>query len=460
MHRRSTAALAISLSLQILLPVSSVSAATPPFPDMKNSWYGYQEAVSYLKARDAIGGYPNGTFQPAATINRAEFLKLVFRSRTGAEPLSGDCFLDVPATAWFAPFVCAAQRRGVVEGNPAPGGRVFRPEQPVIFAEAIKMLLLAYEKQIDNPRVLPGQQWFEPYVQALDRLQVLSRHTYVPGDPLTRERAADLISRFLRREEEKTDLTRSPGCGKPTPEPLTTVRAGGADRAVSLTVPRSYKPEAASPLIIVFFGRTADYEQLKSYIGIEEQATDYLVAYPTQIRSPSGSFSWSPSGVSGTSVDLSYFDALVETIAGRYCIDMERIFVAGYSTGAWMANSVACLRGGVVRASGTVAGDSVAARCTGPSAGMIIHNPKDGLVPFSAAERTRDQRLQSNNCQQRAELVQPDALKCQLYEDCDGRNTVTWCPHELDKDPRGVFYPENWPAQAPAAIVKFFDTFR
>ncbi|NOS67447.1 MAG: hypothetical protein HOO67_03740 [Candidatus Peribacteraceae bacterium] len=419
---------------------------------MAHSWFRYRESVEYLRGRGAIGGYPDGTFKPAATVNRAEFLKLVFGAKGAAEPAGGDCFLDVKADAWFAPFVCAAKRRGIVEGYPTGTGSVFKPDQPVVFSEAIKMTLAAYGTEVTPAQ--PGEAWYEPYALELDRSGILGRHSYLPWDHLSRERAADVIARFVRHEEDRIDTSRSAGCGKPLPAPLSTVSVAGVNRTFYLTVPRDYLSHEPSPLIIAFHGRTNSNEELRSYIGLDKNAPGFFIAYPTAIRSPQGTFSWS--GTVGESLDLSFFDALVESIADQYCIDMDRIFVAGHSLGAWMSNSVACLRGGVVRASASVAGDSIVADCTGPSAALLINNPHDPLSPFAAAERTRDTRLRENGCAPQSEPVQPDTLKCRLYKNCDGGNVVTWCPHELDNDPRGVYYPHNWPKEAAPAIADFF----
>jgi len=72
----------------LLLSVAhAASASAPPFPDMEKSWNGYQESVQYLKDKGSIGGYPDGLFHPKDTVNRAEFLKLVFRSKESAEAM-------------------------------------------------------------------------------------------------------------------------------------------------------------------------------------------------------------------------------------------------------------------------------------------------------------------------------------------------------------------------------------
>jgi polyhydroxybutyrate depolymerase len=228
---------------------------------------------------------------------------------------------------------------------------------------------------------------------------------------------------------------------------LTGIRSGGAERPVTLTVPIGYKPDQPTPLIVVFYGRLGITDELKSHIGIDQQAKGYLVAYPSAIRSAQGTFSWG----------VPYFDDVVEAVSNLYCVDMDRIFVAGYSDGAVMANTIACQRGGHVRASATVAGDSILTDCPGPSAALLIHNPHDEMIPFSRGEQTRDLRIKENGCQLQTDAVQPESLKCLEYQGCDGGNVVHWCPHQQDNDTRGVFYPSNWPQQAPAAIVDFFD---
>ena len=437
----------------------TAQAAPVPFADMEKSWFRYRESVAYLQARGGIGGYPDGTFKPKATINRAEFLKLVFRSKGAPEPVSGDCFRDVKADAWYAPFVCAAQRRGIIQGYPSGTGSVFKPEQPVAFSEAIKMTLAAYGKDIKH---IPGEQWYEPYAAELDREHILPRHSYIPWKPLTRERAADLIANFLRHEEERVIGNLSAGCGKAAPQYAPSdVRVGGRDRQFLLTVPQGYVPHDPSPLIVAFHGRTNSNQQVRSYMRLDRTASEFFIAYPAALDNGNGTRSWSDPGDKPSELrDLAFFDALVERLAGQYCIDLDRIFVVGHSLGAWMANSVACVRGDVVRASGTVAGDSVITPCAGPSAAIFINNPDDALSPIRSAERARDMRLTENACEARSQSADPQTLLCRRYLGCDGGNDVVWCPHELDNDPQGKLYPHNWPRESAPAIVDFFRDLR
>lgn len=426
-------------------------AVTTPFPDMEGSWYRYQEAVAYLQEKEVIGGYDDGTFRPKDPVNRAEFLKIVFKGRGGNEPVGRRCFSDVNPRAWYAPFVCAAERRGIVNGYP---DGTFKPDQPVNAAEAMKMIMLAYGKEI-NER--PGEQWYETYASALDRLDILPRDAFLPWEDINRERAADLITRFVRHEEDRVIPNLSAGCGKVESTAPSTVTVYGVERSFLLTVPTSRTSSDPKPLIIAFHGRTNSNEQIRAYYGLDRNASGYFIAYPAALKRDSGSFSWTdPNDKAGKLRDVALFDEIVKRLANDYCIDMDRIFVVGHSLGAWMANSVACIRGDVIRASATVGGDSVLTDCSGPAAALLMHNPNDNLASFSSAKKALDLRIKENACARETIATEPSSLKCVKHRDCDGGNTVVWCPHEINEDRRGSYYPHLWPDEMAQTIVTFF----
>ena len=438
------------ISLCVMLPYGASAQSALPFPDMSRSWFRYQESVTLLKHKNVIGGYPDGTFQPKAVINRAEFLKIVFAARGGSEPVGGECFNDVPPDAWFAAYVCSAKRRGIVGGYP---DGTFKPEQQVNTAEAIKMLLLAYGHTIQET---PGAQWYAPYVSLLDRADILPDSSYLPWEPLTRERAPDLIVRVLRHDEERIVPRLSPGCGKSAGAGVNSVVVNGVERSYLLTTPKRYVAHDPFPLIVAFHGRTNSNEQVRSYFKLDRTMTDSFIAYPAGLDNGNGTRSWSDAGDKPLELrDIALFDGIVKQLGERYCIDMDRVFVVGHSLGAWFANSVACARGGIVRGSATVGGSSVLTNCPGPSAAMILNNPKDTLSPHKGAELTRDQRLKENGCEVNATPVASSPFSCVAYTKCEGDNIVHWCPHTIDHD-RNSYYPHVWPDGTAAEIAEFF----
>ncbi|MBP9773341.1 MAG: S-layer homology domain-containing protein [Candidatus Peribacteraceae bacterium] len=448
--------LSIALIGAILIPLTPVEAvATPPFPDMAKSWYGYQENVTYLKTKGAIDGYPDGLFHPKQTVNRAEFLKLVFSSKSDSEPVTDDCFADVPASAWFAPFVCAAKRRGIISGYKVGSRYFFKPDQPIVFAEAVKMAVLAYGNNITEPQ---GEQWYRPYVEKLNEEKILGSWSYIPWEPITRERAADLIAKYVKHDNERVLGNLSAGCGKDERSPLLTLSVGGQDRSYILTKARGASSNTPSPLIVAFHGRTNSNAQVQKYFGLDRAASNYFIAYPAAISNGNGTFSWSNGNDKPSELrDIAFFDAIVKEIGDSECIDMNRIYVVGHSLGAWFANSVACARGGVVRASATVGGSAVTSNCTGPTAAMIINNPKDALSSHTSAIAMSDIRIKENTCSTNSAPVEPSAFSCVQYASCS-QNPVVFCPHTIDYE-RGTYYPHVWPPDTEQAIVKFFEEF-
>lgn len=438
-----------------LFPVS-IDAAAVPFSDMDGSWYRYREAVEYLQARDVIGGYPDGTFKPKQTINRAELLKIIFKGKSDIVPVRRRCFSDVNPSAWYAPYVCAAKNRGIVKGYP---NGTFRADTPVNFAEAIKMVLSAYGQEVQEGT---GPEWYVPYAEKLESLGILPQHSYIAWQPLNRERAADLLWRMLRHDEERFVPRLSPGCGKsPVSEPPSSVVAGGIKRDFLLTVPSGYTPNNPAPLIVAFHGRTNSNEQVRQYMGMDRAATDSIIAYPAALKKDNGSYSWANPGDKPQEIrDIAFFDELVQKLADDYCIDMDRISVVGHSLGAWMANSVACVRGDVVLASATVGGDSVNTTCAGPAAAMIIHNPRDNLAPFSGAEKVRRLRAETNFCAPETQNTGPAELNCVRQTDCASGNDILWCPSTISTTDNGTYYPHTWPDNTAKYIVEFLKSIK
>lgn len=413
--------IAVALVGVLVSQSTVVHADHAPFPDMEDAWWGYIDAVEGLQERDIISGYPDGTFKPHEPINRAELLKIVFKGRT-VTAADRRCFSDINPDEWYAPYVCTAKRRGIIDGYP---DGTYKPARTVNFAEAIKIILGAYGRDIEDGE---GEQWYKPYVDSLNDADILPTHSYIPWEDLTRIRAADMLWRILRYDEEGIVPRFSEGCGRANPQTAT---------SFLLTVPPDYVIHDPVPLLVAFHGRTNSASQVRSYYGFDREMTDAIIAYPEGEQS------------------VALFDAIVEELATNYCIDLNRVFVAGHSLGGWMANTVACERGDVVRASASVGSSAVTGECAGPAAGIIIHNPDDRLAPFSGSVRVREQRVAKNGCNWDTVDVPPAMLQCLSHASC-AENPIHFCPHENDLSHDGDYYPHNWPRSAGSAIAKFF----
>jgi len=128
-----------------------------------------QEAIEYLYDAGVISGYPDGTFQPDNTVNRAELLKILVGGKGVTPSLEeySDCFPDV-TTDWYAPYVCYAKSEGWVDGYP---DGTFKPESEVNKVEAIKMLVnsqgYSISEEVSEPPFddVSTSEWFAPYVE-------------------------------------------------------------------------------------------------------------------------------------------------------------------------------------------------------------------------------------------------------------------------------------------------------
>ena len=115
----------------------SAVAVAAVFPDVPES-HVHREAIEQLVSVKVINGNPDGNFYPERSVNRAEILKMLFLA-SGLEPDANqqNCFPDVPNGSWFESFVCDASIRRFVQGY-ADG--TFRPAAPVNRVEALKMI--------------------------------------------------------------------------------------------------------------------------------------------------------------------------------------------------------------------------------------------------------------------------------------------------------------------------------
>ena len=150
-NRAAATLIALSLSL---LPTVGIA-----FSDVSTST-SYKTAIEALQTKGVIEGYADGTFKPASTINRAEFLKIVLESQDRTSIDGSNCFPDV-RDEWYAKYVCTAKEEGVIEGYP---DGLYKPDQNINFVEATKILSLAYKQPIQAF----SPDWYEPYVRAIE----------------------------------------------------------------------------------------------------------------------------------------------------------------------------------------------------------------------------------------------------------------------------------------------------
>ena len=180
---------------------SGIKAVTD-FPDVLRTHDAYV-AISYLAESGVIGGYPDGTFKPDNSINRAEVLKIILKgSNVDAPEDFGDVtFPDFNRDAWFARFVMKAKALGIVKGDDADGS--FAPSRQVNKAEFLKMLLMANNIKTEALQAatnvaddVPDDAWFAPYLNYALQVGIITKNSQgllEPSKPLTRGEVSDMM---------------------------------------------------------------------------------------------------------------------------------------------------------------------------------------------------------------------------------------------------------------------------
>ena len=165
----------------------------------------YYGAVDWMHAEVVVEGEAAQTLQgtgrnfyPDRPINRAEFTKLVLLSSSFKGDVAScdtDPFPDVPKETWFAPYVCAAKAKGIIDGYP---DGTLKPAKQITYSEAAKILVETFgiETLSDDLTAVDGESlWYKPYVLALLREEAVAPTIKSFNHNVTRGEMAEMIYR-------------------------------------------------------------------------------------------------------------------------------------------------------------------------------------------------------------------------------------------------------------------------
>lgn len=197
---KSAAGLLLAGILSGLLPVSVLGQDNQAFSDLDSGATPYVQAIEYLRDAGVVEGYADGTFKPSASINRAEFVKILIGAYTDGELSGSNCFPDVRED-WYAPYVCTAKKMGVIEGYP---DGTFKPADPINFAEAAKIIANTFglNQGESDPSV-----WFRQYIEALQREKAIPLSVEYFDEEITRDEMSEIIWRIKADINDKASRT-------------------------------------------------------------------------------------------------------------------------------------------------------------------------------------------------------------------------------------------------------------
>lgn len=160
-----------------------------------------KEPIEMLAALGFLGGYPDGTFKPDKTINRAELITVLVRTKNPGTPKPVDTeFSDVTKKHWASFFIKTGVDSGLAKGYP---DKTFKPAKAVSRAEGVAIYarfadLKMPETLVTGPYTdVPGRHWAAQSIAAArsaGMLPFVTEETFMPNKGLTRGEVAEILA--------------------------------------------------------------------------------------------------------------------------------------------------------------------------------------------------------------------------------------------------------------------------
>ena len=173
---------------------------------------------------------------------------------------------------------------------------------------------------------------------------------------------------------------------------IRTLQAGGLTREYRLYVPAIYtRTTGAVPLLLNLHGYSSNNLEQENYGDFRPLAdtANFLVVHPNGTIDGAGNRNWNTFGPRGTGVDdVAFLSTLIDTLARRYRVDLNRVYSTGMSNGGFMSYELACQLGNRIAAIASVTGSMTAGRLAGCTSGrpvpvLEIHGTADNTVPYN-----------------------------------------------------------------------------
>ena len=174
----------------------------------------------------------------------------------------------------------------------------------------------------------------------------------------------------------------------------------GYVRSYRLHVPRGYRGDAPLPLVVVLHGAFSTAAEMERHTGFSElgDREGFVVVYPEGIGILGFLQHWNAGHCCGKAAadgvdDVAFVARVIDDVKGSLNIDVERIYMTGFSNGAMLTHRFAAERPEVLAAAAPLAGaigsrgdeHAPLSRLPPPRASVpviILHGEADRRVPY------------------------------------------------------------------------------
>jgi poly(3-hydroxybutyrate) depolymerase len=246
----------------------------------------------------------------------------------------------------------------------------------------------------------------------------------------------------------------SAGCGRMTGKPTSASVANAI-----VTFPDAYDGNTPMPLVFGFHGAGRTNDQFRT-VDARTQGTDLEKHFVMVYLKAAGS-GWV------VNTDTARVNTAFDTMKSMYCIDQNRVFATGHSSGAQMITQMLCANDRRFRAVAPVASSAYCTKWNNPLPVLLIHGKNDSerastsqdadgrkdLAPYVSSSMcgTTTTPYDVAGCTSGSTQVVPG---CVSYSACQA--PLVWCQHN---DPNYSNTNHGWPCFANKAMHDFFLTF-
>lgn len=237
-----------------------------------------------------------------------------------------------------------------------------------------------------------------------------------------------------------------------------TLRHQGEERFYRMYIPKSYRADQATPMVISLHGGGGNMnyqatDEYYSWLSKSEQ-TGFIAVFPNGYsRFRDGKLgTWNAGICCGpardkNSDDVGFIKAMIAEIKTRFNIDAKRIYANGMSNGGMMSYRLACELSDTIRAIAAVAGTDGTLQCSPTKATPIFHihaqdddrvlynggsgSASDTHADFVSVPKTVEKWVKMNQCTaEPKKVLQVSGAYCEVYSGCRERTEVKLCVTE------------------------------
>ena len=175
----------------------------PAFNDLSKEHWAYSELM-YMADSKIMNGTGDGNIEPGRTIRREEFIKMLVAA-LGLKLEDGKtAFTDVAENAWYAPYIAAAKKAGILngyeDGRAGIGEEITREDMAVIIFRAAEIAQSGASDIFADDNTISGYAKNAVYtLKDLGVINGMGDGTFAPKEFATRAETACMLYKAIKK---------------------------------------------------------------------------------------------------------------------------------------------------------------------------------------------------------------------------------------------------------------------